>query len=136
MRQVWTGLRWLYGLFFIVTAATMFAVVAGGMANPFRQKNAAAQGWSDAIEAAPFFTPLLASVYLLGGLCLLVARTIPLGLVLLTGPMAVIVVYHMTFNHDYAWGGLVGVVHVLMLWRYRRGFAPLWQWREDNRAGA
>jgi hypothetical protein len=132
-RLFWAGLRAAYALLFVPTGIVMALCVAGYMTNPFKQPNAAAQAWSDGLEQAPFFTPMLAAVYLVAGLLMLPLRTVPLALALLSGPVAVIVAYHLTLSGLYGVGAGLAAVHALLLWRYRAGFVPLWRFREPRR---
>jgi low temperature requirement protein LtrA len=132
-RWFWTGLRWLYALLFLVTGAMMLAAALGFGADPFRQPTPAAQAWMDGVSSAPFFLPLLGGVYVAGGLCLLVPRAVPLGLVVLSGPVSVIVAYHAVLSGLYVTAVLLALAHTLLVWRYRRGFAPLWRYREEAR---
>lgn len=131
-RGFWIALRWLYALLFLVTGAMMLAAALGFGADPFRQPTPEAQAWMDAVSAAPFFLPLLGASYVAGGLCLLAARTAPLGLVILSAPVAVIVAYHVVLSGLYGTAAVVALVHALLLWRYAPAFAPLWRYREPR----
>lgn len=70
--------------------------------------------------------PLLGACYGAGGLCALFRRTAPLGLVLLSPPMAVIVLFNALLVRSASAWVVLAPVHVLLLWRFRADLAALW----------
>ncbi|MCE7950059.1 MAG: hypothetical protein DYH18_03020 [Xanthomonadales bacterium PRO7] len=124
----WRLLRWLYAAYFMYVGYIVLGKLLHGAAIHMHQPNSTAQAFSDALEASGFMYPTLAACYLVGGLALLFQRTAPLGLAIL-GPSVVIILFFHTFlTGMYAWGAGWALVWLLMFWRYRKSFIPLWSY--------
>ncbi len=121
----WRLLRWLYAAYFMYVGYAVLRGLLRGAVMHIHQPNAAAQAFSDALEASGFMHPLLAACYLGGGLALLFHRTAPLGLAILGPPVAIILLFHIVLTGMLVWGASWAAVWLLMAWRYRRAFVPL-----------
>ncbi|MBC6982644.1 DoxX protein [Caulobacter sp. 17J80-11] len=127
--RAWIGLRWLYALFFIATAAMITtSLTTGAIPRPV-QATPAAAAFDHAIAATGFVDPALAACYLLGGLALLRERTTPFGLVLLAPVVAVILLFHIFLSGLWPVGAATAAVAGLLAWRHRGGFTGLWSYR-------
>lgn len=119
------GLRILYALFWLVTALTPFFVAA-----PFpRQPTQAANAFWDAIAATGFMIPLTGLTYFAGGALCLLRRTAPLGLALLSAPLAIIVPFNTLLARQTGPWILIVLVHALLLIAYRAAYVPLWSYK-------
>jgi hypothetical protein len=121
-----TALRILYGLFFATTGLFIAAFVVFGLGSPPRQLNPQAQAFTDALTAARIIDPLLSISYLAGGITLLFRRTAPLGLILLTPPVVVIVVFHLVLDSLWFVALVIAAVHILLAWDSRARLSSLW----------
>ena len=127
----------LFTLLRIVYAAywTLFALVllAFPGAIPAPTVPAARAFWSG-VEASGFMIPLLGASYAFGGLFTLFRRTAPLGLVILSPPMAVIVLFNALLVRSPSAWLVLAPVHALLLWHFRADLAPLWSGGTNRRA--
>ena len=121
----WRLLRWLYAAYFMFVGYSVLIHLLRGATIHIHQPTAAAQVFSDALEASRFMYPTLAVSYLGGGLALLFPRTAPLGLAILGPPVAIILLFHVFLTGQFVWGVGWAAAWLLMVWRYRRGFLPL-----------
>lgn len=126
----WRLLRWLFAAYFIYVGYLVFGGLLRGVALHIHQPNAAAQAFSDALDASGFMNPTLAMCYLAGGLALLFQRTAPLGLAILGPPVAIILLFHTFLTGMFAWGATWAFVWLLMVGRYRKSFIPLWSYHD------
>lgn len=126
--RVWLVLRVIYGAFF--AAMGVWALASSvGLATPPGQPTSTAGNFTQALTDSGFIDPLLGLSFLAGGGLLLFSRTVPLGLVLLAPSVVVILFFHLVLSGQYFWGPFVAAYFLLLVWRYRRGFAPLWSYR-------
>ena len=126
----WQLLRWLFAAYFMYVGYLVFGGLLRGVGLHIHQPNAAAQAFSDALDASGFMNPTLAMCYLAGGFALLFQRTAPLGLAILGPPVAIILLFHTFLTGMFAWGAAWAFVWLLMVWRYRKGFIPLWSYHD------
>jgi hypothetical protein len=77
---------------------------------------------------------LLGASYAAGGLFTLFRRTAPLGLALLSPPMAVIVLFNALLVRSASAWVVLAPVPALLLWQFRADFAPLWSGGTNRRA--
>lgn len=85
----------------------------------------AARSFMDALSASGFFVPLLGATYLVGAIALLIPRTAPFGILVLTPPMVVIFFFHM-FLTGMVWWAAAWVGGLALLgWGYRDAFRGL-----------
>jgi len=122
---LWRAARWLYGGYFLFVAVMVVRMLWFG-APGVHEPTAASKAFTDAMNASGFLNPLLMVDYALGGAALLFRRTAPLGLALLAPPIVVIFLFHLRLTGNVAWGGGWALDWVLLAWRYRSGFAGLW----------
>ena len=124
--MTWTGLRWLYALFFFTTGLAIAVHVLLGVGGPPRAPTAAAQAFHDALGQTRFMDALVGASYLAGGGALLLRRTTPLGLVLLA-PAATVILFDNVLLAGTAPVGLAtAAVWGLLAWRFRSAFQGLW----------
>jgi hypothetical protein len=124
-RALVTLVRLAYGIYWILFALVLAAFPK---AIPAQTVPAARAFWS-ALEATGFMLPLLAASYGLGGTLTLFRRTAPLGLVVLSPPMAVIVLFNALLVRSASAWVVLAPLHALLLWRVRADLAPLWSGR-------
>jgi hypothetical protein len=85
------------------------------------------RSWN-ALMATGFMVPMTGALYAAGGACCLRASTTPLGLALLSVPLAVIVPFNVLLARVAGpWIAIVAI-HVGLLWQFRRAFVPLWSY--------
>lgn len=126
--QVWTIARVLYAGFWVVLGASPLVLDA-----PYpRQPTAEANAFWDALVATRFIVPMLGAVYVGGGACCLAKRTTPIGLALLSVPLAVIVPFNVLLARLAGPWIVVVAMHLALLWRVRRAFERLWSYRETD----
>lgn len=120
------GLRWLYGLFFLLNGMWILVSLTTGLTGPPPQPTPAAAAFMDALGASGFMDPLLACCFLLGGGALLLDRTAPLGLVILAPAVAVIFLFHLLLSHQWPVGATVAAIYLALAWFYRARLRCLW----------
>lgn len=129
-QRISTVVRILYGTFWLVLGVSPLFV-----GSPFpRQPTAEANAFWDALMATGFMVPMLSAVYAGGGACCLVRRTTPLGLALLSVPLAVIVPFNILLARLAGPWMVIVAVHVVLLWQVRQAFAALWSYRRADAA--
>jgi len=68
------------------------------------------------------------AVQVISGALFLIGRYVPLAIALSGPVIANIIVYHLTMQHRGAQGAvLASICWVILFWRYRASFAPLWE---------
>ena len=125
--RVWVVLRVIYGAFFMAMGLWALAS-AVGVAQAPEQPTRSAADFMQALADARFIDPLLGLSFVAGGGLLLLRRTAPLGLVLLAPSVVVILFFHLFLSGQYIWGTFVAAYFLLLAWRHRRAFAPLWSY--------
>ena len=118
----WTVFRVLFGLFFIYSPI-MVLVSFGGQHPP--ETAAAAENFTQALNATGFMNPLLMVTLFVGGVAILFDRTAPVGLLLVAPSVVVIGCFHWLLTHDYVWGSIWPVWFAVLAWHYRGVFARL-----------
>lgn len=78
---------------------------------------------------ATFAMDLASASFVVGGLALLIARTAPLGIVILAPTVVWIFLFHVTMTGDLLWGSAWLVGLGLLAWWHRAAFKPLVNWR-------
>ena len=126
-RLAWDVLRWLYGLFFLLTGVWIILSVSTGFTSPPPQPNARAAAFMQALSATGFIDPLLAFSFILGGGALLSRQTVPLGLVVLAPSVAVILLFHLVLSHQLPVGLVVAALWFALAWRERDRLSCLWK---------
>lgn len=102
----WTALRWLFGLFFLISGAVM-ALTLFGPDSP------ASSGLTDRILAVSF---------IVGGGALLFRRTAPLGIVVLAPAVLVMLFLQFLMKGQVLWGTFAFAAFAALAWRYRSAF--------------
>jgi len=128
--MLFTLVRLVYAAFWILIA---LAPLVFPKAIPAQTVPAARAFWSG-VEASGFMIPLLGASYAFGGLFTLFRRTAPLGLVILSPPMAVIVLFNALLVQSASAWVVLAPVHALLLWHFRADLAPLWSGGTNRRA--
>ena len=118
----WTVFRVLFGLFFIYSPI-MVLVSFGGQHPP--ETAAAAENFTQALNATGFMNPLLMVTLFVGGAAILFDRTAPVGLLLVAPSVVVIGFFHGFLTQNYVWGSIWPVWFAILAWRYRSVFARL-----------
>lgn len=127
-QMAWTIARVLYAGLWLVLGASPLVLDA-----PYpRQPTTEANAFWDALVATGFIVPMLGVVYVCGGACCLANRTTPLGLALLSVPLAVIVPFNVLLARLAGPWIVIVAMHVALLWRVRRAFERLWSYRETD----
>ena len=129
---VWATLRIAYGLFFLATGMFIIVATTTGMLAAPVQPTAPAQALTDALDASGFMDPLLAAAYVAGGGALLFNRSAPLGIVILAGPVAVILFFHLALSGQYIWGPFIAGTLAALAWHYRLRLETLWTLGKGN----
>lgn len=119
MTLAWAVLRVCFGLFFIVTAL-LVTIQYGGEQPPAAQPRA--QAFYDGLNASGFINPLLIIIHIAGGGLLLVRRTAPLGLALLTPSVTVILMTHLVLTGAWAIAVATAAIWAALVWRFREPF--------------
>jgi len=81
-----------------------------------------------AMAESLFMNPLLCLACLVGGGAMLLRRTTPLGIVILTPLVIIIFCFHMVITKSYLWGSLNLILLAANAWQFRRAFDPLWNY--------
>jgi hypothetical protein len=117
-----TAIRLLYGAFWLLIVIAPFLT---GKGIPTQTVPAAKALW-EGLEASRFLIPLLGTCYGIGGLLVLFRRTAPLGLLVLSPPLLVIVLFNALLIRSASAWVVLAPVHALLLWQCRADFRPLW----------
>jgi len=133
MKAAWSILRIVYGLFFLATGVWILVSVTTGILKPPVQPTQAAADFMQALDAALFVNPVLGASFVFGGGCLIFGRSAPLGLILLAPSVVVILGFHLFLSGQAAVGLIVATCFLLLAWRYRGAFVPLWTHRPEER---
>jgi hypothetical protein len=129
--MAWTGLRWLFGVFFFSTGLMIAGHLAFGVGKDFVQPTAAAADLYAALHRAGFIDPVLCASYLAGGGALALKRTAPLGLILLA-PSVVVIFFFDTFLARLPIPGVLTLaVWGLLALRFLPAYRGLWTYGED-----
>jgi hypothetical protein len=126
----WRLLRWLYAAWFMYVGYIVLNKLLRGGVIHVHEPNAAAQAFSDALDASRFMDPTLAVCYLGGGTALLFHRTAPLGLAILGPSVAIILLFHIFLTGMIFWGVGWAAAWLLMTWRYRKAFMSLISYKD------
>jgi len=131
--MIWTGLRWIYALFFFTAGIAVVAFLLFHIAGPPVPPTAADAAFQGALHRSGFIDPLLAISYLAGGGALAFRRTAPLGLVLLAPSVVVIACDDILLANAAPVGVAVAVIWGLLALRVFGGFRGLWTYGETAR---
>ena len=128
MRIATSILRWLYGLFYVYIGGSWFLYFFMGKPWSVPEKNESAQRLVNAMSQSGIVDPLIAGTCLVGGLLLFVKRTAPLGIAILAPLVFGIFIFHVFLTGGWVWGGIHFSLLLLLAWRHRSAFRPLWSY--------
>lgn len=128
--RLWSIVRVVYGGFWLVLGVSPLFLDSPYPSQPTTEANV----FWDALMATRFIVPMLSAIYVAGGACCLMTRTTPLGLALLSVPLAVIVPFNVLLARLAGPWILVVAVHAALLWSVRRAFEPLWSYGGRERS--
>ena len=132
MRQiqayVWLAAR-------LIFAAWYFGVGILGFITNDRAKDIAqaATDLERTMAETGFLNPLLCLCCTVGGAALFWRRSIPLGLVVLAPLVVIIFCFHIFITKAYWWGTLNLGLLLALIWHFRRGLEPLWNYGRGER---
>ena len=124
----WTGLRWLYALFFFGTGVAIIVFLMLHVGGPPIPPTEADRAFQAALHQSGFIDPLLAAGYLAGGGALFLRRTTPLGLVLLAPSVVVIACDDILLANAAPVGLAVLAIWGLLALRVFPAFRGLWSY--------
>lgn len=94
----------------------------------------AATAFEKALAETGFMNLLLCAACFAGGGALLIRRTAPLGLIILTPLVIIIFFFHIAITKSYVWGTLNLVWLIVLLWHFRSAFHSLWNYPLKSQA--
>jgi hypothetical protein len=125
-----TTVRWIAGVFYAFIGANGLLHLTPMPAGT----TPAGIAFFAALTASGFMLPLLALSFLVGGLLLLLDRTVPLGLVVLAPPIVVIPLYNWLLEaQPFTSGPIVVAIELFLAWYYWDRFRSLWSTRSGER---
>ena len=128
----WTGLRWLFALFFFGVGLIIAYCLITGTPSPFVQPTAAAAALDRAFHESGIIEPPLAASYLAGGAALGVRRTAPLGLFLLAPAVTIIMLFDTVLAKLPVPGISVPLIWATLAVRHFEGFRCLWNFEQEH----
>lgn len=123
-------LRWIYALLFLLIGAQALLVYAGFLPKSEYPSSPESKEFTDAIFATGFIGPIMSITYFVSGILILIKRTAPLGLVLLAPFIVVILFTNLMLNGNVAFSVLITSFWVLFIWRFRKAYQPMWNYRD------
>ena len=128
MRTAISVIRWLFGLFYggMGAVSLAFRLLDKPFVTPVN--NAQEYAFASAMSASGFVDPLITLTCLVGGILVLVRRTTPLGLAVLTPLIAGIFLYHLVLSNSLVIGNVQLALLLVLLWHYRASFRLLWRY--------
>ena len=121
-----TAARWIFGLFYFVTGIAIFLYTFFGIGTPPNQPTPEAGAFTLALTSSHFMDPLVSLVYLVGGGALVLRRSAPLGVIVLTPVVVAIFLFHATLSGQWIWGTVNLTWLLALAWQVRSAFYPLW----------
>ena len=126
--------RWIFSLWYLASGGTWLITHALGRGTVHHEVAPGAVAFQMALAQSQFMNPLLALTCLSGGATLLVRRTSPLGIVILSPVVVVIFLFHLVLTGNWVWGTLNLVWFAALAWSCRRAFTTLWHYTEPPEA--
>jgi len=124
--RIVTAARWIFGLFYFANGIGMVLHTLFGIGTPPSQPTAEAGAFTVALTSSHFMDPLVSLVYLVGGGALLLRRSAPLGVIVLTPVVVAIFFFHATLSGQWIWGSVNLTWLLALAWQFRSAFYPLW----------
>ncbi len=84
--------------------------------------------FTNAIFATGFIGPIMSVTYVASGILMLFNRTAPLGIVLLTPFIVVILFTHLMLNGNPPFGILLAALLGIFAWQFREAYQPMWNY--------
>jgi len=122
----------MYAAFFLVIGAQALLASAGILSVSEFPGSPETKAFTDAIFASGFIGPIMSVTYVASGILMLFNRTAPLGIVLLTPFIVVILFTHLMLNGNPPFGILLAALLGLFAWQFREAYQPMWNYRVEN----
>lgn len=121
-------IRWVFGLFYACmgAAALTFHLMDKPFVTPVN--NAQEYAFTTAIKASGFVDPLITLTCLVGGILVLIRRTTPLGLAILTPLIFGIFLYHLVLSKSLVIGNVQLALLLVLVWFHRAAYRSLWNY--------
>jgi hypothetical protein len=133
MIKVLTIIRWLYSAFFLLIGAQALLATAGILPASEFPGSPETKAFTNAIFATGFIGPIMSVTYVASGILMLFNRTAPLGIVLLTPFIVVILFTHLLLNGSPAFGILLAALLGLFAWQFREAYQPMWNYQTESK---
>lgn len=127
-------LRWLFGIFYAYVGGSWFVHWITGKRWVTPPEPERAKALTSALTSSGLVDPLIAAACLAGGMLLLSRRTAPLGIAVLAPLVFGIFLFHLSLTGDWAWGSLHFGILLVLAWRHRDAFRPLWSYGSGRTA--
>lgn len=121
-------MRWIFAPFYAYVGASWFSFKFFGTPWPEHNEAAAAKALTTAFTNSGIVDPLIYAASLAGGLCLLLRRTTPFGIIILAPLVTGIFLFHVALNRSWMWGTAHLCVLAALAWAFRSAFVPLWSY--------
>ena len=125
--------RWLYSAFFLLIGAQALLASAGILQASEFPGSPETKAFTNAIFATGFIGPIMSVTYVASGILMLFNRTAPLGIVLLTPFVVVILFTHLMLNGSPVFGILLASLLGLFAWQFREAYQPMWNYRNESK---
>ena len=132
MIRVLKIVRWIYAAFFFLIGAQALLASAGILPASEFPVSPETKAFTDAIFATGFIGPIMSVTYVASGILMLFNRTAPLGIVLLTPFIVVILFTHLMLNGSPAFGILLAALLGLFAWQFREAYQPMWNYSNEK----
>lgn len=121
-----TGLRWLYGLLFLLIGAHALLASAGFLPKGEYPSSPESEAFTQALFGSGFVGPLMSVTYFISGLLIIIKRTTPLGLVLLAPFVVGIFFTNIMLNGSLPAAFTITGLWLLLAWHVRSAYRPMW----------
>ena len=128
MNTAISGLRWVFGLFYACMGAVSLTFRLLGKPFVTPVNNAQEYAFASALTASGFVDQLITLTCLVGGVLVLVRRTTPLGLAMLTPLIVGIFLYHLALSKSLVIGNVQLALLLVLVWHYRASYRSLWRY--------
>jgi len=132
MIKILTITRWIYSLFFFLIGAQALLVSAGILPHSDYPGSPESKAFTDAIFSTGFIGPIMSITYVSSGILMFFKRTAPLGIVLLTPFVVVILFTHLMLNGTPVLGILIASLLGLFAWQFRSAYQPMWNYQKES----
>jgi hypothetical protein len=132
MKKLLTITRWIYAIFFLLMGAQALLVYAGILPKAEYPGSPEIKDFSNAVFSTGFIGPIMSVTYFSSGILMLFNRTAPLGIVLLTPFVVVILFTHLMLNGNPPLGILVAFLLGVFAWQFRKAYKPMWNYGNQN----